>query len=140
MEAHAVDASEAGRALALRRWAPEARLADAGLVVISRGADLVLRRRDKEAELEGERAKLERGERVSARVRGLLERGQVGGLEAARMMDGDFGDAQRAAQLERQIARLDVQLAEAQGMIAPQPPRAEDPLEAATRRARRAFV
>src|SRR5437868_6504320 len=58
---------------------------------------LVSRRRDKEAELEDERAKIAKGERVTERVRGMLERGQVGGLDAARMLDGDFGDAQRAA-------------------------------------------
>lgn len=40
MDAHAVDASAAGRALALRRWAPEARLADAVETVVSRSADL----------------------------------------------------------------------------------------------------
>ncbi len=49
MEAHAVDASEAGRALALRRWAPEARLADAVNTVVTRSADLD----------EGQRAALE---------------------------------------------------------------------------------
>ncbi len=126
--AGASDPDEAAASLIARGYAP-------GLV-----SDLVRRRQDKEAELEGERAKLEKGERVSERVRGMLARGQVGGLEAARMLDGDFGDVQRAAQLERQIARLDAELAGAQSMIAPPQQRAEDPLEAATRRAHQAFV
>jgi len=39
MAAHA-DASEAGRSLAARRWAPEARLAAAVDTVIQRSADL----------------------------------------------------------------------------------------------------
>lgn len=103
-------------------------------------SDLILRRRDKEAELESENAKIAKGERVTERVRGMLERGQVGGLDAARMLDGDHGDAHRAAQLERQIARLDEQIADAQAMISPQPQRAPDPLEAASRRAHEAFV
>jgi hypothetical protein len=101
---------------------------------------LVQRRRDKETELAAEREKIAKGERVTARVRGMLGRGQIGGLEAARMLDGDFGDAARAGQLERQIARLDEQIAGAQAMIAPQAQRAPDPLESASRRAHEAFV
>ncbi len=138
--------SRAAEARQVRDEAAGARDPDeAAANMVSRGyvpglvSDLVLRRRDKEAELEGERAKLERGERVAARVRGMLERGQVGGLEASRMLDGDFGDAQRAALLERQIARMDAQVADAQAMIAPAQQRDADPLEAASRQANQVF-
>jgi hypothetical protein len=56
-----------------------------------------------------------------------------------RMMDGDFGDAHRAEQLEKRAAGIRRQIAEAQDMISPQPLRDQDPLEAATRRANAAF-
>lgn len=95
---------------------------------------------DAEAELATEREKISRGERASARVRGMLERGQVGGLEAARMLDGDFGDAQRAEQLERQCGRLRSQIADTASMIAPPQERQLDALEAASRSAHAVFV
>lgn len=40
MHTHAEDVSEAARALALRRWSPEARLADAVTTVVRRSSDL----------------------------------------------------------------------------------------------------
>lgn len=103
-------------------------------------SDLGQRLADAEAELAGELAKIEKGERVSARVRGMLERGQVGGLEASRMLDGDFGDAGRAEKLERRADRLRRELAGAQMMIAPQREQAADPLDAASRHAHDVFV
>jgi hypothetical protein len=103
-------------------------------------SDLARRLADKRAELAGEREKIERGERVTARVRGHLERGQVGGLEAFRMMDGDFGDASRAEQLERQCANLERQIGEASELIAPAAQRDADPYEAASRHAHDVFV
>jgi hypothetical protein len=98
-------------------------------------------RQEKAAELEAERAKIEKGERVTARVRGMLERGQIGGMEAHQRMDGDFGDEVTAAKLERQIARLDERILEAAAMIAPpQPERDPDPVAAASRAAHDVFV
>jgi hypothetical protein len=102
-------------------------------------SDLGQRLADAEGELAAEREKIAKGERVAARVRGMLERGQLGGLEASRMMDGDFGDEHRAEQLERRADRLRQQLAAAQTMIAPQREQPADPLEAATRTAHDVF-
>jgi hypothetical protein len=70
----------------------------------------------------------------------MLERGQVGGLDAARMLDGDFGDAQRAAQLERRLGRAREQLADAQSMISPDAGRELDPVAQAGRHAHQLFV
>jgi len=98
-------------------------------------SDLAQRYADKRAELAGELEKIGKGERVAARVRGMLERGQIGGLEAARMMDGDFGDAHRAEQLQRQCENLGRQIADVSAMIAPQQQRAPDPVESASRSA-----
>lgn len=103
-------------------------------------SDLGQRLADAEAELAGEREKIAKGERVTERVSGMLARGQLGGLEAAQMMDGDFGDAQRAAQLERRADRLRRQLGEAQAMIAPPQERELDGVEAASRDAHRMFT
>ena len=99
-------------------------------------SDLGQRLADKSAELAGELEKIEKGERVTERVRGMLERGQIGGLDAARMMDGDFGDAHRAEQLERQCANLKRQIDDASAMISPPQARRPDPVEAASRYAR----
>jgi hypothetical protein len=100
--------------------------------------DLAQRYADKRAELAGELEKIEKGEKVTARVRGLLERGQIGGLDAARMMDGDFGDAHRAEQLQRQCENLSKQLEEASAMISPQAERAPDQFAQANRTAQTA--
>lgn len=102
--------------------------------------DLGQRLADKSAELQAEWEKIARGERVAARVRRMLERGQIGGLEAARMMDGDFGDAARAEQLERQCERLGRQVREAQAMIAPPQERQLDGVAEAGRHAHATFV
>jgi hypothetical protein len=102
-------------------------------------SDLGRRLADAEGELAAEREKIEKGERVNARVSRMLERGQVGGLEASRMMDGDYGDAARAEKLERRADRLRQQLASAQMMIAPQREQPADPLEAASRHAHEVF-
>lgn len=113
--------------------------------MVSRGyrpghvSDLGQRLADKSAELAAEREKIAKGERVNARVRGMLERGQIGGLEAARMMDGDFGDAHRAEQLQRQCANLQRQIGDASAMIAPAAQRAPEPLDAVNRTANEFF-
>jgi hypothetical protein len=102
-----------------------------------RASELHAKRGEVAAELEDERAKIAKGERVTARVRGMLERGQVGGLAASRMLDGDFGDAHRAQQLELRIARLDRQIAETSELVAPPEARARSGVEEAASRARR---
>lgn len=88
-------------------------------------------------DLEDEREKLAKGERVNARVRGMLERGQIGGLAASQMLDGDFGDAHRAEQLELRLTRLDRQIAEASELMVPPEARARNAVEEAASRARR---
>lgn len=91
-------------------------------------------------DLEAEREKLARGERVNARVRGMLERGQIGGLAASQMLDGDFGDAHRAEQLELRLTRLDRQIAEASELMVPPEAQARNNIEEASSRARRVLA
>lgn len=98
-------------------------------------SDLARRYADAVTAAQDEREKLEKGERVTARVRGMLERGQIGAMEAHQRMDGDFGDVRRAEQLERQAASLRRQLEEAAAMISPPQQRAPDPVESASRSA-----
>lgn len=119
---------------------------EAGAAMVNRGyspgmlSSLMAKRADKTAELETEQAKIEKGERVTARVRGMLERGQIGAMEAHQAMSGDFGDASRAEKLEEQIARLDQRIAEAGAMIAPpHEQRQPDAVESATRAAHDEF-
>lgn len=132
---HAADAREIRDAAAA---APDPDERAAGL--IARGmtpgmiSDLSQRLADVQAELEAEHEKMAKGERVRARVAGMLERGQIGGLDAARMMDGDFGDAHWAEQLERRAGSLGRQIQEAAELMSP-PSRQPDPLEATGRRA-----
>jgi hypothetical protein len=114
--------------------------------LISRGyrpgmlSQLALRLADVTAELEAERSKIEKGERVGRRVHGMLERGQVGAMDASAMLDGDYGDAHRAEQLERRAGSLRQQLAEASAASAPpRPPQLDgDGVEASASRARAA--
>lgn len=103
-------------------------------------SDLTQRLADVSAELAAEQARIERGERISERVRGMLERGQVGGLEASRMLDADLGDAQRAGQLERRAESLRRQIEAAAELVSPPQQRDADPFEAASRRAHQAFI
>lgn len=91
-------------------------------------------------DLEAERAKIAKGERVNARVRGMLERGQIGGLAASQMLDGDFGDAHRAEQLELRLTRLDRQIAEASELMVPPEAQARNNIEEASSRARRVLA
>lgn len=84
-------------------------------------SDLAQRLAEKSAELAGEREKIERGEKVTARVRELLSRGQIGAMEAHQRVDADFGDVRRAEQLQRQCANLQRQVDEAAAMISPRP-------------------
>lgn len=112
-------------------------------------SELAQRHADAVRAAQGEREKIAAGERAAERVRGMLERGQIGALEASRLMDPDpdpdtgdskFGDAHRAEQLEARAESLGRQLADAQAMASPPPQRDADPLEAASRRAHEAFV
>jgi hypothetical protein len=104
-------------------------------VLPGRISDLARQRGDAEAELEAERAKIAEGERVNAIAMREHAAGRLGIWQVQRLLDRDFGDAQRAAVLERRIARLDSQMAEAAALMAPT--RApEDPIEAASSRAR----
>jgi hypothetical protein len=98
-------------------------------------SDLSQRLAGVQDELAAEHEKMDKGVRVRARVAGMLERGQIGGLDAARMIDGDFGDAHRAEQLERRAESLRRQLADAGELMAPPRSRQPDPLEAASRAA-----
>jgi chromosome segregation ATPase len=92
---------------------------------------------DASAELEEERGKVEKGERRMEQVRGMLERGQIGGLDAAERMDGDFGDPNRVEQLERRCENLRAQLREAAKVMVPAEDRAANAVEEATQRAQR---
>lgn len=139
-----------GRAVEARELREEAALApdpdERAANMVGRGlapgmvSQLGQRLADAEAELQAENEKIAKGERVTERVRGMLERRDVGALEASRMMDGDFGDAQRAAQLERRAGRLRQQLAEAQAMVSPAQERELDPVAEAGRHAHQVFA
>lgn len=143
-------AAARGRAVEARELRDEAAAAtdpdERAANLIGRGmtpgmiTDVGQRLADAEGELAAEREKIAKGERVNARIRGMLERGQIGGLDASRMLDGDFGDLARAEKLERRAQGLRQQLAAAQMMIAPQREQAADPLEAASRHAHDVFV
>lgn len=91
------------------------------------------------AELQGEREKIEKGQRRAEQMRRAHERGQVSALDIARM-DFDEGDEAKVARLERRADNLRRQLAEAAALIAPERQAPEDPLQAATRRAHDAFI
>jgi hypothetical protein len=67
----------------------------------------------------------------------MLERGQIGGLDAAERMDGDFGDPNRVEQLERRCENLRAQLREAAKVMVPAEDRAANAVEEATQRAQR---
>jgi hypothetical protein len=92
---------------------------------------------DTMAELEEERAKIAKGERRMEHVRGLLERGQVGGLDAAERMDGDFGDPAQAERLERRVESLRAQIADVTQIMVPPEARARNAVEEASLRAQR---
>ena len=94
---------------------------------------------DTVAELETERSKIAAGVRRAEHVRRMRE-GGLGALDAAVMLDGDFGDERRADQLERRAASLRRQIEHVAGTLGPAETRAGDPVEAATSRAHRAFV
>jgi hypothetical protein len=78
---HAAEAREAREAREAAAAAPDADERAAGLVVrgLAPGmvSGLAQQLADAEAEVETERAKIAKGERVNERVRGMLERGQV---------------------------------------------------------------
>jgi hypothetical protein len=121
-EQEARDPDEIAAALLAKGYAPGAQVA------------LAQRLADVSAELEDERQKIERGERRMENVRALLERGQIGGLEAAERMDGDFGDPAQVERLERRAESLRAQLAEmAELMRSPQDRQHDAVAEAATR-------
>jgi hypothetical protein len=102
-------------------------------------SELARRLADTEGELAAEREKIAKGERNAARVERMRAAGQLSAWDAAQRLDGDFGDAHRAEQLERRAASLRRQLGDASAVVSPQREAPADPLEAATRRARETF-
>lgn len=134
-------ADEAREALEAEANAPDlderaanliARGVNAGLI-----SDLSARLGDAQNELADELDKIERGERRAAQVRRMHEQGQVGAIEASKMLDGDFGEATRAAKLKKRVENLEGQLRDASALATTREP---DPLEAAASRAHSAFV
>jgi hypothetical protein len=103
-------------------------------------SELARRLGDTQAQLEGERAKIARGERRREQVRAMLEHGQLGGLEAAQRMDGDFGDPAEAGRLERRVESLRAQLLDAQELMMVPEDRAANAVEAAAQRAQRVLA
>jgi hypothetical protein len=95
---------------------------------------------DVQAELETERDKIEKGKRRAEIAAREHAAGRVDVFRMQAMMDGDFGDEDRVAALERRARSLGRQLAEAQAMIAPPRQRDLDPVEQASRAAHAAFV
>src|SRR5450755_4632982 len=63
-------------------------------------SDLSRRLADVEGDLAAEREKIERGARRAEHVSRDLAAGRIGAMEASARLDGDFGDAHRAEQLE----------------------------------------
>jgi hypothetical protein len=101
--------------------------------------ELAQRLGDTTAELEAERAKLEKSAR---RARVAAREHAAGRADVSRMlsmMDGDDGDESRVATLERQAESLRRQIGEAQAMISPPQARDLDPVEAASRAAHDVF-
>lgn len=117
---------------------PDARAAE----MIARGvlpgqmSGLAQRLGDTLAELAAEREKIERGQRRQEQVVRAHQNGQITAFDIARM-DFDEGDPGAVARLERRAGSLQRQIREASEAMAPQRT-PEDPLEAASRRARQA--
>jgi hypothetical protein len=95
---------------------------------------------DTVAELADEKDKLAKAARRQEWAAREHAAGRVDVFRMQAMMDGDDGDEGQVRLLERRAESLRRQMAEAQEMIAPPLRREEDPLEAATRRAHKAFA
>jgi len=95
---------------------------------------------DTESELAAERDKLEKAARRAKFAAREHAAGRVDVSRMLAMMDGDDGDENRVAMLERRAESLRRQMAEAQAMISPPQARDLDPVEAASRAAHDAFV
>lgn len=89
------------------------------------------------AELQGEQAKIEKGQRRQEQVRRAHAAGRITAFDIARMDFGE-GDPDVVARLERRAEGLRRQLAEASELISPEQ-RAPDPLEAVNRTANEFF-
>jgi exonuclease VII large subunit len=121
---------------------PDARAAE----LITRGvlpgmtSELSRRLGDTLAELQGEREKIERGQRRSEHIMRAHQNGQISAFDIAQM-DLDEGDPGKVALLERRAQSLQQQVSEAAERTVPQQEREPaDPFEAATSRAHAAFV
>jgi hypothetical protein len=99
--------------------------------------ELSQRLADTTAELEEEREKIGKGERRAERAQREHQAGRVDAWQMQRMLDGDFGDAHRATQLEQRAESLRRQIAETAQMMAPRAQRAPDAVEEAATRAQR---
>lgn len=145
------DALEAARA---RGQATEARQArdeaaraidpdDYAAALIGRGylpgaaSELSMKLADIESDLESEREKIERGARRHEIAMREHAAGRMDAMAVQRMLDGDFGDAHRAEQLERRAERLHRQLQETAQLMVPPEARARNAVEEASSRARR---
>jgi hypothetical protein len=94
---------------------------------------------DTTAELEAERDKIEKGKRRAQFAAREHAAGRANVSRMLAMMDGDDGDENRVAMLERRAESLRRQIGEAQNLIAPPQQRDLDPVEAAHRAAHEAF-
>lgn len=94
---------------------------------------------DVTAAIQAEHEKLDKRERVAARAQAMLERGQIGALDASRMLDGDFGDEGRVRQLERRAGSLRDQIRQASEAAAPPESRQPDQFASANRAAHELF-
>ena len=94
---------------------------------------------DTEAKLAEERKRLEDGRRRQEQIRRAHNNGQITAFDIARM-DLDEGDEGRVVVLERRAASLRGQLADAQALVSGPLQRDRDPVEAASRRAHKAFT
>jgi hypothetical protein len=101
-------------------------------------SQLALQLADVESELQGERERIERGERRAEHVRRMHANGQIRALDIPDAL-GDEGDPGRVGQLERRAQSLRSQIAAAQAAITPQQQRDLDPFEAASRAGHQVF-
>jgi hypothetical protein len=94
-----------------------------------------------QAELAGEREKLEADAKWNERVQRDHAAGRISATDIARSwMARDEGDADKVARLERRVASLQRQLGDVTAVIAPQGQQFADPVEQASRHAHQVFV
>lgn len=101
--------------------------------------ELAQRLGDVTAELEAERDKLEKAARRAQFAAREHAAGRADVSRMLAMMDGDDGDENRVAMLERRAESLRRQIAEAQAAVSPPAQRDLDPVEQASRAAHEAF-